>query len=114
MCKICSEDYSLSGNDIRESLKTFLHAIINQLKIEKIILYGSYARGDFHEYSDIDLIIVGDFKERFFDRIGHILDLVPYDLNIEPFTYTKEEFEKMEANGNPFIITAINEGLNLL
>jgi len=29
-----------------------------------IILYGSFARGDFHEGSDIDLIVVGDFRER--------------------------------------------------
>jgi len=114
MCKICSEGYSLSRNDIRESLKTFLHVIINQFNIDKILLFGSHARGDFHEYSDIDLIIVGDFEERFFDRIGNILDLAPHDLNIEPLVYTKEEFEKMEAHGNPFILTAINEGLNLL
>lgn len=114
MCKICSEDCSLSRNDIRGSLKDFLHAIINKFNIEKIFLFGSHARGDFHEYSDIDLIIVGDFKERFFDRIGKILDLVPYDLNIEPLVYTKEEFEQMRENENPFIITAVSEGVQLL
>lgn len=40
-----------------------------------VYLYGSFARGEIHEGSDIDLIIVGDFKERFFDRIGKILEL---------------------------------------
>ncbi|NQS74702.1 MAG: nucleotidyltransferase domain-containing protein [Methanoculleus sp.] len=29
-----------------------------------MILYGSFSRGDFHEGSDLDLIIVGDFRER--------------------------------------------------
>ena len=114
MCKLCSEDYPISRNDIKESLKGFLHAIVNQFSIDKVILFGSYARGDFHENSDIDLIIVGIFKERFFDRIGKILDLVPNDLNIEPFVYTKEEFEKMRENGNPFIITAVSEGVQVI
>lgn len=114
MCKICSEDYSLGRDDIKEKLKAFLHTIVNQFNIERIILFGSYARGDFHENSDIDLIIVGIFKERFFDRIGKILDLVPNDLNIEPFVYTNEEFEKMRENGNPFIITAVSEGVQLI
>ncbi|TKJ22971.1 MAG: hypothetical protein CEE43_04450 [Promethearchaeota archaeon Loki_b32] len=114
MCKICSEDYSISSNDIKESLKTFIHAVANEFEIEKIILFGSYARGDYHENSDIDLIIVGNFEERFFDRIGNILELVPNNLNIEPLVYTNEEFDKMSENGNPFLLTVISEGLNLL
>ena len=114
MCKICTEDYSLSRDEIKESLKGFLHAVVKQFSIDKVILFGSYARGDFHENSDIDLIIVGIFKERFFDRIGKILDLVPKDLNIEPFVYTIEEFETMRQNGNPFIITAVSEGVQLI
>ena len=79
---------------------------------KKIILFGSFARGDYHENSDIDLIIIGDFSRRFFDRIGKMLDLVPSDLYIEPLVYTKEEFNKMRENGNSFILTAISDGLN--
>jgi hypothetical protein len=33
--------------------------------VSTIILYGSFSRGDFHEGSDVDLIIVGDVRERF-------------------------------------------------
>jgi hypothetical protein len=59
-------------------------------------LYGSFAKGEIHEGSDIDLIIVGNFKERFFDRIGKILELT--DLPIEPLVYTREEFDKMRRD----------------
>jgi len=61
-----------------------------------VYLYGSFARGEIHEGSDIDLIIVGDFKERFFDRIGKILEMT--DLPIEPLVYTKEEFAEMKRS----------------
>lgn len=56
-------------------------------------------------------MIVGDFKERFFERIGKILDLT--DLPIEPLVYTPEEFEAMRASGNPFIAEVLRTGVEL-
>ena len=57
------------------------------------------ARGDFHEGSDVDLIVVGDFPERHHKRAAAILDLT--DLPIEPLCYTGEEFAGMVRSGNP-------------
>lgn len=37
--------------------------IVREIEPEKIILYGSYARGDFHKHSDIDLFIIKDGEE---------------------------------------------------
>ena len=81
---------------------------------KKIILFGSFARGDYRENNDTDLSIIGDFSRRFFDRIGILVDLVPSNLYIDSLVYTKEEFNKLRENGNPFILTAISDGLNLI
>ena len=78
-------------------------------RISVIILYGSFARGDFHEGSDIDLIIVGDFHERPHRRAAAILDLT--DLPVEPICYTEEEFAELVRSGNPFILQALAEGV---
>ena len=32
-------------------------------KLCKIILYGSYARGDYNEYSDLDIMVLANFDE---------------------------------------------------
>jgi len=32
-------------------------------KLRMIILYGSYARGDFNEYSDLDIMVLADFDD---------------------------------------------------
>lgn len=96
---------------ILEKLKDWAARLKQELPIEAIYLYGSFARGDFHEGSDIDLVIVGDFKERFFDRIGRILGLS--DLPIEPLVYTREEFDQMVKSDNPFILEVIRTGKNL-
>ncbi|GBU23127.1 hypothetical protein R80B4_03043 [Fibrobacteres bacterium R8-0-B4] len=31
-------------------------------KLEKVVLYGSYARGDYGEWSDIDIMILADIQ----------------------------------------------------
>jgi predicted nucleotidyltransferase len=59
-----------------------------------VFLYGSFARGNFHEASDIDLIVVGEFEGKMPKRIGAILDLT--SLPVEPLVYTEAEFEQMK------------------
>jgi predicted nucleotidyltransferase len=114
MCRICSNGNSIGSSKIKESLVDFLHKIIDRFEVDQIILFGSFARGDFHENSDVDLIIVGDFKEDFFSRIGKILEIAPLDLDIEPFIYTRDEFNKMKKDENPFILKALSEGIMVL
>ena len=99
----------------RERLIGEIKAFAAQLKslfpIQKIYLYGSFARGEIHEGSDIDLVIVGDFEERFFERIGRILE--PTDLPVEPLVYTPQEFETMKATENSFIEEVLKTGIEL-
>ena len=113
MCNICTENYLLDWRDIKENLKLFIHELNSHLDISKIILFGSFARGDFHENSDVDLIIVGKFQERFFKRIGKVIDLAPKGLIIEPLVYNEEEIENMITDENPFILNALSEGIIL-
>ena len=92
--------------DAREEIYLELEKFIQNLKkkysISSIYLFGSFATGDIHEGSDIDLIIIGDFKERFIERIGMILEHTK--LPIEPLVYNENEFQKMIENKNPFIL----------
>jgi len=75
-------------------LTEFAHLLKSRHKVKKVYLYGSFARGDLHEGSDIDLIIVGEFEGRMPQRIGRILDLT--SLPVEPLVYTEAEFEQMK------------------
>ncbi len=59
------------------------------------------ARNDFNEGSDIDLAIIGDFKERFLDRADKMLEMT--ELPVELLCYTEKEFEEMKLKGNPFV-----------
>jgi len=92
-------------------VKRFINLIIKKFTLKKIIIFGSFARGDYHKGSDLDLIIVGEFKERFIDRIGKIIELNDSDLEIDAMVYTEEEFQKMIQERRPFIEQALEEGI---
>jgi len=90
-------------------LKELAKELRRKYKVSEIIVFGSYARGDLNEGSDIDLLIVGDFKEKFHKRIASILGLT--DLPIEALCYTEEEFREMITNNRGFISEVLKEGV---
>jgi len=99
----------VADKGVDKKLRRLLARIVENCSPKRIYLFGSYARGDYHEGSDVDLAIVGDFRERFIDRIGRILDLNDTSLEIEPMAYTEDEFSRMEKRGNAFI-TNVKKG----
>jgi len=70
------------------------------INISKLILYGSYARGDYREGSDIDLILISeDFKNYdYWSRID-ILSEAIYDVfePLEVVGFTPEEWDKQTS-----------------
>lgn len=84
-------------------LQRFVKRVRSRLPIERVILHGSAVRGELTESSDLDLVFIGDFRERFLDRHRPITDMIPGGLPVEFFCYTPQEFENALANGNPFL-----------
>ena len=110
MYKLCRVDIKHSEELLKE-IRIFADRLKKELPVKEVYLYGSFAKGEIHEGSDIDLFIIGDFKERLFDRIGKILDLT--DLPIEPLVYTVEEFEELKKSQNPFITEVLKTAVRL-
>ncbi len=86
---------------LHEKIKSFIAQLKTQIYIKRVYLFGSVARNDFNEGSDIDIAIIGDFNERFLDRADRILAMT--DLPVEPLCYTEKEFDEMKRKGNQFV-----------
>jgi UTP:GlnB (protein PII) uridylyltransferase len=77
----------------------------------RVIVFGSFVRGDTHEGSDLDLIVVKDTAERFFDRIGRVREAAHgLGLDVRPLVYSPTEIGEMLTGGNSFLETALAEG----
>jgi len=74
--------------------------------IEKAIIYGSRARGDYRNGSDIDLSLIGDISERDKGRIWGLIDdlPIPYmcDLSILKNIKNENLVEHIERVGQVF------------
>jgi len=67
--------------DILEEVKDALQKLYKDNLVE-IILYGSYARKDFNENSDIDLLVVLNKLDSTGKEIDNIVDSI-YDINLK-------------------------------
>ena len=91
-----------------------IDAILKKIQIyqpEKVFLFGSLARDEGDEYSDLDLVIIKDTEKRFVERLIEVARIVGVEFGkVDILVYTPEEFKKMEEMGNPFIEQVLKEG----
>ena len=51
--------------------------------LKQMILYGSYARGDYKKNSDIDIMILTDFNDEEIVKYRELIWNITYDLELE-------------------------------
>jgi predicted nucleotidyltransferase len=85
--------------------------IKKDISVEQVYLFGSYAKGNVKEYSDIDLAIVSnDFQGiRFYDRKKLFKYLIKINTDIEIHTFKTEDF----TTDDPFVAEIIKTGLRV-
>jgi predicted nucleotidyltransferase len=98
-------------NAIKKTLKPVVNALKKKINIKKIYLFGSYSKGNFSEYSDIDLAIVSDNFQGipFYDRekINKIIIFINNNIEVHPFR--SEDF----TDDDPFVKEIIKTGIEL-
>lgn len=87
-------------------------------RAEKMILYGSYARGDFNRSSDIDIMILTDMTdEEIIEYSEKIWDFA-YDIELENDVILSISIKNIDTfnywlDTMPFYINVHNEGVVL-
>lgn len=86
--------------------------------LRKVILYGSYARGDFNSDSDVDIMILLDLSDLELKAYSQQLSYMTYDFNldndldIKPIAKSEAHFKKWIVN-YPFYMNIHKEGVIL-
>jgi len=70
---------------------------------ERLYLFGSWARGEEDDLSDLDLVIIKQTEVPFLDRLREVASLLPAEIGgVDILVYTPDEFVAMQQNGNAF------------
>lgn len=104
----------VSHNDIQEMIQTIKDRIIERFQPERIILFGSHARGDAGLDSDVDILVVIDMKGSKREKaieIGRVLHDIPVAKDI--LVSTTEEYEWRKDVTGTIEYPASHEGVIL-
>lgn len=100
--------------DLKEYLIKLSENVNRNIPLECVFLFGSRARTDFREHSDLDMIFVGQFEEPFINRTTIIYDYYDLSVGLDAFCYTAIEFDKMFHEGVVSILDAIDHGICII
>lgn len=87
-----------------------------ELGAEKVIVYGSVARGEATRDSDIDLLVIASLSEKAYLRMARVLQVVrdiSRGIPLSPIVLTAEEVQQRMALGDAFLIQIFEEGVPL-
>jgi len=83
--------------------------------VEKVFLFGSFARGNYTPQSDVDILIVVGHTEKPFlerkDRFASYYSAIPFDVNV--LVYSRAEIKRMREGNNRFIEGVLDEAVEL-
>ncbi|MEA2075234.1 MAG: nucleotidyltransferase domain-containing protein [Euryarchaeota archaeon] len=97
----------------REQIEEIIKKIVSSYKLERIILFGSYAYGNPTANSDLDLLVV--VKSSNLPRYKRAREIRKHLWGVTDFpkdilVYTEEEIEEWKEVEEAFITRAIKEG----
>ena len=102
------EDYKVAKK-LKERLKKIVPAV-------DLVVFGSRARGNQNEYSDLDVsIVVQSLNQELKERIYEVVWEVGFDnyLFISPLIFTKDEIENSPLRSAPIVKNILEEGIRV-
>lgn len=79
------------------------------MNAQKVLIFGSYARGAQSKHSDLDVFVIVDTEERPLVRMGRALELlVDAPVPVDAIVYTPSELERADSK---FVQRILSEGI---
>lgn len=99
-------------------LDRMVRAIVAEVDPEQVILFGSRARGDAREDSDVDLIVVeaepfGPERSRHREMVRLYHALTGFRVGIDVLVYSQDDVEYWRDSLNHVLARALREGRTL-
>ena len=94
----------------REALDAFTRTLVEQFAPEKVILFGSQARGDARQDSDADILVVMPYEGEPREMVEALLAAGNADFPLDLHLRRPEEIAPRYRWGDPIIREALDHG----
>jgi predicted nucleotidyltransferase len=114
MNKLSSNQFSESVTNMLSDVKEELHKLF-QNRLSEVILFGSFARGNYSDESDIDLLaILDEIKNKKSDKEKYFYSMtelsLKYDKVFSLVLFSKDDFQNKKI---PLLMNIRREGIIL-
>ena len=94
----------------QKAIDQVVQQIVEKFKPQKIILFGSYARGNPRPESDVDLLVVMDTPLREVQQAIQIAQQIEYRFGLDLIVHTPEYLAERLKIGDWFLRDVLREG----
>lgn len=96
---------------IDHEIKYIVDQIVSKYAPDKIILFGSAARGDYDHLNDLDFMVIKhDVPTIGINRLRELDSLIDRNMAVDLLVYRPDEIEERKKLGDPFILNIMAEG----
>jgi len=99
-----------------ERARVVAECVASRLGRVVAIVFGSYARGDFNEWSDIDLLVVCErsLPRSPLERLDMVEECLAMGPGVELVLMSIDELRRHAARGNPLVVEALERGVEVV
>jgi uncharacterized protein len=94
----------------QKAIKQVVKQIVEKFKPQKIILFGSYARGNPRPESDVDMLVVMDTPLREVQQAIQICQQIEYRFGLDLIVHTPKYLAERVKMGDSFLRDVLKEG----
>jgi len=95
---------------IEDNIKDFVNDVINRFNPERVILFGSHASGNATLDSDVDILVVMDFKSRPHQQAFEIRRTIKRSFPLDLLVRRPADIDRRLRLGDFFIKEIMQEG----
>ncbi|MEJ5376118.1 MAG: nucleotidyltransferase domain-containing protein [bacterium] len=101
------EDRLAYVRELEQALGRIVDVLSSVEEVERVSLFGSYARGRADLFTDLDILVVMDTDRAFLDRLRYLYGLLAVAVDVDILCYTPREFQTLKER--PFLKRILQE-----
>jgi uncharacterized protein len=94
----------------RSEIRRYVRNLVAEFAPQRVILFGSYARGKPTEDSDVDLLVVANYRGDWVDKAVEMRLRIPRKFPLDLIVKRPSEIRRRLAMNDSFVSTMIQEG----